>query len=104
MERFKAFARNVRISTTIILMACITAAIGLFIASFIVPPTGIIDPSVLKSASIIFGFASLAVLREAIREGFGAKLTHGNTTLEIKDTDGEQREQEENRHFPGRMP
>ena len=29
------------------------------------------------------GFATLAVAREAIKEGLGLKYTHGDTTLEI---------------------
>ena len=95
MDRLKAFTRNVRTSTTVILMVCITATVGLSIASFIVPPMGVIDPSVLKFASWLFAFASLATLREAIREGIGAKLTHGNTILEIKDTNGKEPEQED---------
>lgn len=105
MDSLKAFTRNVRTSTTVILMVCITATVGLSIASFIVPPMGVIDPSVLKFASWLFAFASLATLREAIREGIGAKLTHGNTTLEIKDTNGKKPEDpEEKRHIPGHRP
>ena len=95
MDRLKAFTRNVRTSTTVILMVCITATVGLSIASVIVPHMGVIDPSVLKFASWLFAFASLATLREAIREGIGAKLTHGNTTIEIKDTNGKEPEQED---------
>lgn len=80
--------KNVRTSTTVALWVCILAAVGLFIASFCVPPTGVIDGSVLRAGSLLFAFGSLAVLREAIREGIGAKLTHGNTTIEVKDLDG----------------
>ena len=79
--------KNVRTSTTVALWVCILAAVGLFIASFCVPPTGVIDGSVLRAGSLLFAFGSLAVLREAIREGIGAKLTHGNTTIEVKDLD-----------------
>lgn len=105
MDRLKAFTRNVRTSTTVILMVCITATVGLSIASFIVPPMGVIDPSVLKFASWLFAFASLATLREAIREGVGAKLTHGNTTIEVNDTNGKEPEDpEEKRHIPGHRP
>lgn len=87
-------AKNVKTSTTIALWVCIVAAVGLFVASFIVPPLGVIDGSVLRAASLLFAFGSLAVLREAIREGLGAKLTHGNTTLEIKDLDEDTEESE----------
>ena len=97
MTRFRAFARNVRASTTLALWVCIAVAVGLFIASFLVPPMGVIDGSVLRAVSLLFAFGSLAVLREAIREGIGAKLTHGNTTIEIKDIDGKDTRQAPNR-------
>ena len=71
--------------------------IGLAVAGFFVPPMGVIDGSVLRAVSLLFAFASLAVTREAIREGLGAKLTHGNTTIEIKDVDQEK----EKPHGPG---
>lgn len=63
--------------------------VGLYIASFIVPPTGEIAPSVLKAGATLFAFATMAEVREAIREGLGVKLTHGNTTLEVHDLDGQ---------------
>lgn len=81
-------AKNVKTSTTVTLWVCVASAVGLFIASFCVPPTGVIDGSVLRAGSLLFAFGSLAVLREAVREGIGAKLTHGNTTIEVKDLDG----------------
>lgn len=86
--KFKALARNVSISTTIGLWICVLAAIGLYIASFFVPPKGVIDSSVLKAGSWLFGFAGLFELREAVREGLGFKLTHGDTVVEVKDQDG----------------
>lgn len=88
LHEFQQMTRRVSRSTTIALWVCTLAAIALLLASFIVPPTGIIDPSVLKGASLVACFAGLFVLREAIREGLGVKLTHGDTTIEIKDLDG----------------
>lgn len=96
-------AKNVRTSTTIALWVCIVSAVGLFIASFCVPPTGVIDGSVLRAGSLLFAFGSLAVLREAIREGIGAKLTHGNTTIEVHDMDGKDNEENEKRKHNGRL-
>jgi hypothetical protein len=81
-------ARNVKTSTSIALWVCLTSSIGLFIASFIVPPMGAIDPSVLKAGGEILGIATLFMVREAIMEGLGVKMTHGNTSIEIKDLDG----------------
>lgn len=88
LSTFRAMTRNVRTSTTIALWVCVLVAIGLFISSFIVPPTGVIDPSVLKAGGIIFAIMALIIGREAIMEGMGVKMTYGNTSVEIRDTDG----------------
>lgn len=88
MARFRALTKNVRTSTTVLLWVFSLAAIGLFMASFIVPPTGVIDGSVLKAGGIIFAFAALAEAREAIVEGLGVKVTHGDTTFTVQDLDG----------------
>ena len=53
------------------------------------PPKGSIDPSIFKAAGFMFAFASLFELREAIREGLGVKLTHGDTIIEVHDLDGD---------------
>lgn len=90
LARFRSLTRNVRTSTTVALWVCLLAAIGLLTASFIVPPTGEISPSVLKAGSLVFAFAALMEAREAILEGFGIKLTHGSTTVEVKDQDGQE--------------
>lgn len=81
--------KNISLQTTILLWLFALTSIGLFIASFIVPPRGTIDPSVLKAVSLLFAFATLAEAREAIREGLGVKLTHGQTTIEVHDLDGQ---------------
>ena len=88
IAQFRKFTRNVRPCTTIGLWFCTIAAIGLFVASFLMPPTGQIDPSVLKAVGWCFAFAALYEFREAVLEGLGVKLTHGDTTIEIKDQDG----------------
>lgn len=93
LARFRAMTRNVSTSTTIGLWVCTIATIGLLVASFCVPPMGEISPSALKGGSLIFAFAGLFELREAIREGLGFKLTHGGTTVEVKDLDGKKTEE-----------
>lgn len=89
IERFRAETRNVTKTTTILLWLFGLTTIALFVASFVVPPTGVIDPSILKAAAFLFAFATLAEAREAIREGLGVKLTHGHTTIEVHDLDGQ---------------
>lgn len=88
IERFREETKNVSKTTTILLWIFGLSTILLFVASFVVPPTGAIDPSILKAGALLFAFATLAEAREAIREGLGVKLTHGQTTVEIHDLDG----------------
>ncbi len=60
-------------------------AIGLLIAGLVIPPPGVIDPSVLKGAAEIFGWGVLGTIIKAIDAGVNAKLKHGDTTLEVGD-------------------
>ena len=88
MREFRTITKRVSTSTTIALWICMITTIGLFITSALLPPKGAIDPSMFKAAGYILSFATLIVIREAIREGLGVKLTHGDTTVEVKDLDG----------------
>lgn len=60
-----------------------TVAIGLLVASFLVPPTGFIDPSVLAGTGEVFAFAALATVFKAIDKGVDATVTHKDTTISI---------------------
>ena len=97
IAKFRQETRNVTKTTTILLWLFGLTSIALFVASFIVPPTGVIDPSILKAVALMFAFATLAEAREAIREGLGVKLTHGQTTIEVHDLDGKPEEKPEER-------
>lgn len=88
VREFRAMTKRVSISTTVALWVCLSMTIAMFAVSFFIPPKGVIDASVFKAAGFMFAFASLFELREAIREGLGVKLTHGETTVEIHDMDG----------------
>ena len=85
---FREATKRVSHSTTVALWSCYGVAAGLLIASFIVPPHGVIDASVLKGTAELLAFAGIFLVREAIREGLGVKLTHGQTTIEVHDLDG----------------
>jgi len=95
IARFREATKNIKPGTTIALWTSFFLSAGLLIASFVVPPMGIIDGSVLKAASLIFGFAGLFFLREAVMEGLGVKLTHGETTIEVKDLDNQPKAENE---------
>lgn len=96
VREFRAMTKRVSISTTIALWVCLSMTIIMFCVSLALPPRGVIDPSVFKAAGYMFAFASLFELREAIREGLGVKLTHGDTTIEVHDLDGEPKYDKEN--------
>lgn len=64
-------------------------SLALLIASFIVPPTGIIDPSVLAATGEIAGFFALWTVVLAIERGVDAKLQHGNTSVVVGDLNKE---------------
>lgn len=87
--------KRVSISTTIALWVCLGMTIAMFAISLFIPPKGAIDPSIFKAAGFLFAFASLFELREAIREGMGVKLTHGETTIEVSDMDAKEDEGDE---------
>ena len=68
-------------------------AIALIIISFILPPTGEIDPSVLQGVGEIFGFLSLYTIVRAIEKGSTASLKKGDLELEIKEENKEEVEE-----------
>lgn len=88
LREFRAMTHRVSRSTTIALWVCLGTTIALFVTSAYWPPKGAIDPSMFKAAGFLFGFAALFELREAIREGLGVKLTHGDTSIQVGDLDG----------------
>ena len=68
-------------------MVLTIVSIGLIIGSFFVPPQGVIDGSVLAAVGELFAFAALFMAWEAIDRGVDAKVTHGNTTIELNNDD-----------------
>ena len=58
-------------------------AAALMITSFLLPPMGVIDNSVLMAGGILFAFGGLFLGWHAVDKGMDAKVTHGNTTIEI---------------------
>lgn len=59
----------------ILILSIYATAIGLIVASFILPPPGVIDESVLAAGGELFGFAGLLVIIDAIAHGRHAKIT-----------------------------
>lgn len=83
-----------RLKSSIPFWILASVTIVLFVLGFIVPPTGQIDPSVLTAGAELFAFATLAVVADAIRYGYDATVTHGNTSITINNNDDEKGEVE----------
>ncbi len=76
-----------RLLSSISFWVCLCTSLVLIALGFVVPPMGSIDGSVLTSVGELFGFATLAVVADAIKFGYDAKITHGNTTVEVNNDD-----------------
>lgn len=70
----------------IIFWTCLVTSICLSVAGFIIPPTGVIDGSVITVIGLMLGFATLGQLPTLLsKDKFS--ITHGNTHLVVGDTD-----------------
>lgn len=63
---------------------CLIATIALLVGGFIVPPTGVVDGSVLTAVAVLFGFATLAQIPVIIEVAGYVKMTKGDMTIEAK--------------------
>ena len=64
---------------------CLIISIVLLIASFLLPPMGIIEPSVLAGTGELFAFATLGSIVAAVERGKKATLSKGSINLSIGD-------------------
>lgn len=58
-------------------------SIGLIVASFIVPPIGVIDGSVLAAVGEMCGFAALWAIIKAMDKGIDATFTKGDMSVTL---------------------
>lgn len=68
-----------------IFYACLVVAVVLMVVSFFLPPTGVIDSSVLKAAAILLGFAALGIAGKNLSQGKDVTFSHGDTEVTIGD-------------------
>lgn len=64
-------------------------SVALLIASWIWPPTAVIDASVLAATGELIGWGALYTLLHAIDKGKSASVTHGQTTITVGDKEQE---------------
>ncbi len=70
----------------------VAVSVILLIASWVWPPTSIIDSSVLAASGELIGWGALYTLLHAIDKGKTATLTHGQTTITVGDREEEEEE------------
>lgn len=68
---------------------CLFTSIVLLVASFLLPPMGIIEPSVLAATGELFAFATLGSIVAAVERGKKATLSKGSLNLSIGDEESE---------------
>ena len=95
MNKIKIFLEVCRADGAIAGWITLLVSVGLLIASFIVPPTGVIDSSVLRGVGELFAFATLFKLPniiQSISDGKQVTLQHGSTTVTVgsRDEEGEE--------------
>lgn len=64
---------------------CLFLTIILMVVSFLIPPTGVIDGSVIAASGELFGFAALATVISAIGKGKSVSVSKGDTSITIDD-------------------
>ena len=60
-------------------------SIVLIVVSFILPPQGVIEPSVLAAAGELIGFATLATVIDGIEKGKRVSFTKGDASMTVHD-------------------
>ena len=65
----------------------VITAIALICTGFAMPPTGVIDGSVLTAVGELMGFAALAQVPMFVKKGTDVTLTHGQTSIQVNNPD-----------------
>ena len=81
------FFKNFTKSNKIAFWVCLAISVILLTVSFLLPPTGKIDPSVLRGVGEIFAFAVLYVVIEALNRGTDVTLHKGDVDITLNNPD-----------------
>lgn len=71
---------------------CLGISTAMLVSSFIIPPTGVIDPSVLRGVGEIFAFSVLYVVIEALNRGTDVTLHKGDVDITLNNPDKDEDE------------
>lgn len=70
-----------------VFFVCLVLSIVLIVTSFVIPPRGVIDPSVLAGVGELFAFATLATVMQAIANGKKVSLSKGDVNMIVEKDD-----------------
>ena len=91
-DKMSKFFKNFRKSHKRAFWICLGISTAMLVSSFIIPPTGVIDPSVLRAVGEIFAFSVLYVVIEALNRGTDVTLQKGDVNLHLNNPDSEKDE------------
>ena len=80
---FKRFTKSNKIAFWV----CLAISVTLLTVSFLLPPKGQIDPSVLRGVGEIFAFAVLYVVIEALQRGTDVNFHKGDIDISLNNPD-----------------
>lgn len=72
-----------------IFWVCLAMSIALMIFGAVMPPPGIIDPSILTASGILLGFAALGVAGQNLANGKEVTFRKGDTEVTIDNEEGQ---------------
>ena len=81
-ERMKKFYHNY-VEKNIPFHILATVSVAILVASWIWPPTAIIDSSVLAASGELIGWGALYTLLRAVEKGKTASVSHNGTTITV---------------------
>ena len=76
-------------TSKIIFWTCLSISILLTVAGFLVPPTGVIDGSVLTAVGELLGFSAIGIIPSLLNTDKSVKITKGDTCIELNNDDNE---------------
>lgn len=68
---------------------CMFISIALIVTAFFIPPTAVIDASVIACVGEIFAWGALVVVIEGIEKGRTVTMTKGDVQISLDDDDND---------------
>lgn len=84
-------AEKIAVARRSVFYLTLAVDIMLLITGFLLPPMGIIDPTAIQGASILFGFGVFAQIPSILESAKSFKVQSGNSTIEVTARDDEKK-------------